>query len=115
MTDAELYNKAADIIESGWTKRTLARNIEGYAVHPNDRRATSWCLGGAIRLAVYTNEGLKEYSSTMDRLMRNLELREDIGRWNDCHGRRKKQVVALLRKAATRSSTPEGEGNESSC
>ena len=109
MTDAELYNKAADIIESGWTKRTLARNIEGYAVHPNDRRATSWCLGGAIRLAVYTNEGLKEYSSTMDRLMRNLELREDIGRWNDCHGRRKKQVVALLRKAANRSLLLKGE------
>ena len=109
MTDAELYNKAADIIESGWTKRTLARSVEGYAVHPNDRRATSWCLGGAIRLAVYTNEGLKDYKSTMDRLMRNLELREAIARWNDCPGRRKKQVVALLRKAANRSLLLKGE------
>lgn len=103
MTDAELYNKAADIIKKGWTQNAFARNEEGFSVTPDGKDATSWCLTGALWLVVRGNKNPKEYYGdvplTVHNLIKNLGLRESAGVWNDDPNRTKEEVIELLQKA----------------
>ena len=109
MSQAELYNKAADLVESSWTQLAGARNVGGYIVHPCAKDAESWCLSGALSAAVYIVEGYQDHQSTFLGLLKNLGLLESPTNWNDNSCRKKKEVVALLRKAAARSQSPKGE------
>ena len=113
MTDAELYNKAADMVEKGWAKRALAREEWGYATYPNADEATSWCLQGALLFAIHEIGSRKIGAPIFDRLVKNLGLgKEPLGHWNDHLDRTKEEVVTLLREAAARSLLSKGEENE---
>ena len=113
MLDSELYNKAADLIEKGWTQQAYARNKEGYDVDPGKNDATSWCLSGALWLVVCGGGPFTDTSSRfgpiLNKLFENLKLRETAASWNDRPGRTQGQVVILLRNAAARSLLSEGE------
>lgn len=45
---AKVLGDAKSLVESGWTKDTLARNESGYPVAPGSPEATCWCLVGAL-------------------------------------------------------------------
>ena len=113
MTDSELYNKAADLIEKGWTQNAFARDEEGGSVNPDDNEAASWCLSGALWLVVQENKILNETSrgrvTTNYKLVNNLKLERFAPEWNDDPGRTQGQVAILLRNAAARSLLSEGE------
>ena len=102
MLDSQLYHKAADMVEKGWTQKTGARNWRGYAVYSSSKEAASWCLEGALRLAVYKTVVVEDSEPTLDRLIRNLGLKESIFKWNDHPDRTKEQVTTLLRDTAAR-------------
>ena len=107
--NAELYNKAADLVEKGWTKGTLARDSAGWPTYPSSNHAVSWCLEGALVAAVHATDTSWDRESTLIELTKNLELKGYVSQWNDFPGRTKEQVVALLRDAADRSLLTEGE------
>ena len=107
MTDAEMYNKAADIIEKGWTRKVAARNELGYSVHPTAGDATSWCLSGALTVVSRIAEGFDLYESNFIGLIRNLGLSEHATKWNDDPNRTQKDVVELLRETAKRTEVQE--------
>ena len=102
MTDAELYNKAADMIEKGWTQRAGARSEKGNSVHPLARNAKSWCLSGALSAVSPLDEGNELHKSTFLRLAENLGFIGHVTAWNDSPGRTQKEVVGILRSAAGR-------------
>ena len=76
MKYAELYNKAADLIEKGWTQNAFATNEYGDDVSPNNNKATSWCLSGALWLVVHKNRVFNETSK--DRVTINYKLIKDL-------------------------------------
>ena len=112
MLNSEMYNKAADMVESGWIQGEMAKNEEGCFVHPLAGDAKSWCLSGALRVVSWTVKDHNQYALTFLKLIKNLGLSEHATTWNDRPRRTKEQVVALLRSAATRSLALEGEQNE---
>ena len=97
MKYSEIYNKAANLVEKGWTQDAMARNEQGAEVYSNSRYAISWCLGGALNCA---SQGFS--------LNRRVELRKylgldlDVPSWNDDPNRTKEDVIKLLRDAAKR-------------
>ena len=114
MLDSEVYNKAADMVESGWTQNAYARDSQEKPTYPCRNNAESWCLSGALIAAVYNLRGGVYYSS--DDAEKAFKLSEDLGlpcgdtaEWNDNPDRTKEQVVDLLRDAATQSLLSEGE------
>ena len=109
MLDSELYNKAADMIERGWTTGAFARDEQGCSVYLRDHCATSWCLSGALWLVVTENAAPGCMASTLSRLSDGLGLGEPISQWNDRPDRTGGQVEALLRNASIRSLSLEGE------
>ena len=57
MKYSEVYNKAATLIEKGWTRHAMARDRAGYECNIKSELAVSWCLSGAISAA------FKEFSA----------------------------------------------------
>ena len=112
MTDAELYNKAADLIEKGWTQQAFARDEAGWGIHPGEKGAVSWCLSGALWVVICGDMPFdktpKHAKLILYRLFENLRLGELPARWNDSPGRTKGQVASLLRNTAARSRLLEG-------
>ena len=99
MKYSKFYNEAADLVEKGWTRATMARDKSGLSCHPLDKCATSWCLSGAFGCVASYNvlslafcEDLKDY----------LKLDVPLSRWNDARSRTQKEVVKFLRDAAKR-------------
>ena len=108
MLNSELYSKAADIIESGWTQGVYARDEDGCSVYPQKKTAKSWCLTGALFAVAYTTDKCISYGLIVDNLIENLALEDTPGMWNDSPDRTQEQVVTLLRRAAARSVLEEG-------
>lgn len=48
----ERLDKAANLIEQGWTQGAYARDANGIGVHPRSEDAVCWCLTGAIQNAM---------------------------------------------------------------
>ena len=108
MLHSEVYNKAADIIEKGWTQGVFAEDRFGKRIHPCRYGAKSWCLSGALMAAVHLIRG--DYLSFCpNNLTEGLMLEVDAVEWNDHPDRTKGQVVAILQRAATKTSLLEGE------
>ena len=108
MLDSEIYNKAADLIEEGWTQGAFARDKQGKHTHPCGGGAKSWCLSGA--LVAVACPVPKNYVPTCPvRLAEGLMLKGELNSWNDVLGRTKEQVIARLWRAADRSLMSEGE------
>ena len=106
MLNSELYSKAADMIESGWTQNAFARDEWGHSVGPDEDAATSWCLNGALWLVLYKNTTFNRasncFASIYYKLIKNLKLSEFAAKWNDDPDRTQKDVVRLLKNAARR-------------
>ena len=113
MLDSEIYNKAADMIESGWAQDSFARDVYGDSVHPCGGKAASWCLSGALIAAVHPMEKSTFYvPACPSRLAEGLMLEGEINNWNDYYARTKEEVVSCLQRAAARSLLSEREQND---
>ena len=98
MKYAELYNKAADMIESGWTQHALARTVEGNRCNPESPQAVCWCLVGAIDVVSIGKLG----AGHQNHFLNYLGLDGLISSWNDQLNRSQEDVVKLLRDTAKR-------------
>ena len=98
MKYSEVYNKAADVVEKGWTQGTFARDKWGDECYFRDPLAVSWCLSGALSLAFNSPFGLNSYKT-----VRNyLRIGTSLSIWNDDPYRTQKDVVKFLREEAKR-------------
>lgn len=72
------------LAEVGWTRHTFARTEDGLSVCPYDSSAASYCIWGAITLALATL-GLQHHGTIKQTLSDALtiELPKFIGLWND--------------------------------
>jgi hypothetical protein len=82
----------------GWTQKAFFRDAKGDKILDSDRQAIqraakSVCLVGAIRLVDTSDEMLWQARSQLYRVINAPYT------FNDAHGRTKKQVLAVLRKA----------------
>ena len=107
MLDAAIYTKAADIIEKGWVQNAFAKDKCGKSTHPCRYDAERWCLSGALIAAVFIIKG-DHLSYCPNNLTEGLMLEVDVIEWNDHPDRTKGQVVAILQRAATKTSLLEG-------
>lgn len=94
---AEVLNAAADLLEKpgAWTQGTWARGADGLP-DPTRETAVCFCLYGAIKMAA----GFAYCEPAIDAVI-GVVGRDFIG-WNDAPGRAQAEVVAALRKAATK-------------
>ena len=97
----EVLREAAATLEprGAWTQGVWARARDGAPLFSGwDRRAACWCLDGAIE-KVTGEDGFGERIAARAALDRTLPSVAAVS-WNDTPGRRKSQVIGLLRKAA---------------
>ena len=116
---AEILNRAADLVEGGWTKGNMALNGMGDAIDPMDHRACAFCAHGALVAAArkfypesaqtfldeeveVINEFIIESGLIQDygASVRNYGANGVIHMWNDEAYRSQIDVVETLRKAA---------------
>jgi hypothetical protein len=57
--DKIIYERAAKLVESGWTQGAYARNGNGVAVSPFAKTAVQFCAMGAIQRAMSEVNGKK--------------------------------------------------------
>ena len=98
MKYSEVYNKAADVVEKGWTQGAFARDEQGNIRASKHRRAVSWCLSGALFLVFNPQFGLRSYK----KIRNYLGISPSLSVWNDDLYRTQKEVVKLLRETAKR-------------
>ncbi len=48
MIDPAVFERAAELIEAGWTQRAMARSADGPPVAYNSDRACCFCMQGAV-------------------------------------------------------------------
>lgn len=101
---AKKLNAAADLLETkGWTKGTYARDAHGESCQVTSRKATCFCLDGALRRVLIPRTWKGRMSFEMkDALC--LQIEKFLGiqsliDWNDTR-RSAKPVIAALRGAA---------------
>jgi len=112
---SKVLDRAATLLEQGWTKAAYGRTAEGFAVSALDPRAVRWCLVGAVTRAMadlfpetltplpdelsvlrtFTPEGYRLYCAMRER----LPQRPDPENWNDAHGAAE-GVIEAVRAAA---------------
>ena len=97
MKYSEVYNKAAGLVERGWTQHASARDRYGDRCQVNSTLAVSWCFTGALNLA-----GWYIPFSSLREIRDYVYYNQDMVDWNDNPNRTKKDVVKLLRDAAKR-------------
>ena len=97
MIYSEVYNKAADIVEKGWTQGDYARDESGRGCGIESSDAVSWCISGALSLA-QGPYNFDDYS----KLAALLGLYQSLPKYNDHPSRTQEEVVELLRYTARR-------------
>lgn len=113
---AAALDKAADLVEQGWTQGELARDENGLACRPTDSDATCWCAEGALRRVTYYagpamvgRDGepfVVAFFAMTDRArLRAIEAgsrntMQCLPDWNDAVGREAEQVAELMRECA---------------
>ena len=114
----EVRNRAAKLVESGWTKGTPARDASDRAICPLETRAVKWCATGAIERACWEaigekplateadwdrNWGRFDRTHDMEMSVRNeveSELELPLNMFNDLRCHTKEQMAAVLRGEA---------------
>ena len=92
-----VLDRAADIIEeNGWCQGELARTLDGEGCFPNDPRAASFCIEGAVKLAS-DGDGMLQFNA-FHRMKRALS--ESPADWNDRASMTKGRVIRNLRMMA---------------
>lgn len=94
---------AQDIISYGWTRRTLARDVNGHSVRPADNLACEWCISGALMKACRKDfYGWPPEAENRYRKLRGLICEvtgvDDIVYWNDHVAMNKGEVVQTLQR-----------------
>ena len=109
MKYSEIYNKAADLVEKGWTRGAMARDDRGDDCEIGSDYAESWCLVGALNLAcrgLWLDGGLAE--GQYREIREGLRIDCSLTAWNDGPGRTQKDVIKLLRDTAEQADQREG-------
>jgi hypothetical protein len=101
----KVLRRAAKLLEprGAWTQGEAARNAAGARVEVNAPDAVSFCAFGAICRASPA-AGTAGATVALGRALGALEALPGVGcvaSWNDKKSRRKGQVIAALRKAAS--------------
>ena len=97
MKYSKVYNKAADLVEKGWTQHASARDKHGNSCQVNSTSAVSWCVTGALNLAAWYIP-----ASSLKEIRNYIYYSRGMLDWNDDPNRTKEHVVKLLREAAKR-------------
>lgn len=111
-TMVELYDKAIEIVRSGWTQGHSAIDAAGEAVRIDSPDAVRFCWGGSLNRAyhVITGQELYQHDNGDDGLLdRAYELGNDtvdretrfdsLTGFNDREGRTVDEVIAMMEKA----------------
>jgi hypothetical protein len=92
-----LYDKAIEIIERGWTKGAAARDCNGESCGVDSPDAVAWCLMGAMVLAETELKMSAHWHRELRNTLRVENLRMGLATFNDsCES--KDEVIALIRK-----------------
>ena len=100
-----ILERAAVLIERGWTQGHSARNSRGEAVEPTSRTACQWCAVGAIEcagLTFKTNQARLARERLADTIRRAAPGTPNdfvITQWNDAPGRTKQGVLDTFKAA----------------
>ena len=105
---AAVLQRAADLVDIGWTQHASARDIAGCAVASNSPDACAFCALGAIKLA---GEKHSLHIQNAKQQLRRYLIAQGVEKlfnenyfslvtWNDHDGQTAEQVAAALRAAA---------------
>jgi hypothetical protein len=92
-----ILNRAALVVEQGWSQHKSARDFAGREVEAHDPAAMCWCACGAIDVAI---RELGAPVELYDRVCNVLGGDQALIRFNDAPGRSAADVAAFLRSGA---------------
>ena len=105
----EILTRAREILtpEGAWIQNYPAMDSRGNSRDPEDRRASSWCLVGALERAAYDSSDSDPECTMLECAMlecATFALQAALGRdalaaWNDAPGRTREEVLHLLDRA----------------
>ena len=100
MTEDELRENSARLVERGWTQHAYSRNAYGDAiithdVSPAHLDAAEWCATGAIYAA--SDGHLDLANNLINKIERNQLGEHPLDKWNDKWNRTAEQVAEVLR------------------
>lgn len=95
-SDSDVIDRAADLIEKGWTRKYYATDIKNTPVDIQDPTAVNFCLLGAI-LWAYTHDGRSVPYPIHNMLLKNLKGLNPTY-YNDIVATNKRDVVRKLKK-----------------
>jgi hypothetical protein len=100
------------LVDAGWTQNATARRADGTATFSVDPNAAVYCVSGALLVAAVNRldlDPLKDWTgqpdwavwrTADDLVVAALTLFSDPVDYNDAPGRRKRDVLRLLERAA---------------
>ena len=100
---ADILTRARVLVLSGWVQRKEAQDEQGLLCDPNNPRACSYCVSGAVSRAAF--DQAREGSATAGYYARRalygqieetLRFHEGLVHWNDRDGRTLEEVVDLI-------------------
>jgi hypothetical protein len=98
---AHVLDRAAELVERGWTQHVYARDKNGEPVKYLQREAVCFCAQGAIFRAAGMHSARSQTRGFQAiRLLGQAARWRQVALWNDHPGRRQATVVKTLRKAA---------------
>lgn len=99
---ADKLDEARRLIELGWLQHIYAKDADGRCVDPDDERAASFCVIGALSRVHGKKYHLFREFAGVDHLMRvtRCGIPEGLSVWNDRAERTQAEVVEAFRKAA---------------
>lgn len=102
---ARVLERAAALVETGWTQDAYAVTMEGEEVNVCSPRACAWCATGAIHAA---SAGRMNFSAAYALILdvsRRLKATTGVAlaAWNDHPDREPEEVALFLRAQALRS------------
>lgn len=91
-----ILNKAINVLDSGWTRGTEARDKSNYEVEPESKDAVRFCAIGAVYRATKCNRYRDEIINALEANLTGEQ--EFLADFNDDETRRKRDVVRLFRR-----------------
>ena len=99
----EVFERAAALVEQGWTQGRSACNSKGDKVRWESAEATCFCMMGALSRALWPSIWTTaSYSTLYTQLRARLQNVNPFG-WNDTAERTQAEVVEFLRMCAAES------------
>lgn len=97
-TDAWLLDRAAELVESGWCQRALARDRKGRQVEPWSESARSWSALGALLTAWYDDRAVSRTAFDSAYVALAIATGGRLEEWNAARWRTQHHVLdAFLR------------------